>query len=808
MKAVGLQSNIFYFGCVEDRDDPKKLGRVRVRVAGVHADNSSDVPTEDLPWASVLMPSNSPGTSGLGESPTGLVLGSWVMVIFVDGINCQHPMVIGSTIGFNPSTKTVIAPTVKEAAESVPDNKISAPKVVTTLGTISEKYEVGNRGPGYVSSGSGDAGGRSYGCYQLSSTRGAVAEFLKSSDFASTFAGMQINSNEFVGAWKKLGAESSEKFKEDQRHYIEKTYFVPCSNKLSFLDIRDRSDAISEMIFSYAVQYGPAGGASKIKRALNGKNVADLTDADIIELCYTDRLDNVTTDFKNSPSLHNGLRTRFKSEKSDVLALCSEKPSKDLKKADPLPKDSYGQSIESMATIKNTPTYMRKQGSGVFCDPTGKYPKVGYLGKVDTNRLARVEEISKTIHKVKKLSTINSNGFREKHTFDPKYPFNQVTETEAGHIIELDNTPNNERVHIFHKAGSFIEIHPDGTIVKKSVLDDQEIILANKSVYVIGDSNIFVEGNARIQSLGNISMEAEGNLSFRAQGNIDIECAGSLGIASVGSAEVISSSTLSLYGSTIQENPTQKSANVTVDVGAKIELKKILQDEEVPPTPDDWDADNDSSNQVFATKAELDEKAGFVSDSGPKTIEPQEEKIPVATVQQPDTSVVDKVESFKTSFKLSDNYTLGDLTTGVAAFKYKLQAQCGLSENDIVKNLMNVAANILEPILARYGRSGFIISNSFRQYKEGKSQHYFGMAVDLQFPGNSDRIPHIANEIKQLLPAFDQLIVEYHANNPVIHISYNKAKNRKMVFSTYSTNFTGLKPMGIYDKNQNMIYPS
>ena len=44
---------IHYYGIVEDRNDPKKLGRVRVRCLGFHTEDTNDIPTADLPWAHV-----------------------------------------------------------------------------------------------------------------------------------------------------------------------------------------------------------------------------------------------------------------------------------------------------------------------------------------------------------------------------------------------------------------------------------------------------------------------------------------------------------------------------------------------------------------------------------------------------------------------------------------------------------------------------------------------------------------------------------------------------------------------------------
>lgn len=91
----------WWFGVVEDRNDPLRLGRCRVRIIGYHTEDNVTLPTEDLPWAMPVMPANSAGTSGVGWSPTGAVEGSWVVGFFADGENGQHPMFFG-TVGAIP----------------------------------------------------------------------------------------------------------------------------------------------------------------------------------------------------------------------------------------------------------------------------------------------------------------------------------------------------------------------------------------------------------------------------------------------------------------------------------------------------------------------------------------------------------------------------------------------------------------------------------------------------------------------------------------------------------------------------------
>jgi hypothetical protein len=88
---------MFWFtGVVEDRMDPLELGRVRVRIFGIHTADISKIATNDLPWSNVMMPINSASISGVGITPTGLVEGSWVVGFFADGENAQDPIIIGS----------------------------------------------------------------------------------------------------------------------------------------------------------------------------------------------------------------------------------------------------------------------------------------------------------------------------------------------------------------------------------------------------------------------------------------------------------------------------------------------------------------------------------------------------------------------------------------------------------------------------------------------------------------------------------------------------------------------------------------
>ena len=85
---LGQDGYIWWQGVVEDRLDPLKLGRCRVRILGYHTENKSQIPTEDLPWAYPAMPINN-RPNGI---PIGPVEGTWVMGFFRDGNMAQEPI--------------------------------------------------------------------------------------------------------------------------------------------------------------------------------------------------------------------------------------------------------------------------------------------------------------------------------------------------------------------------------------------------------------------------------------------------------------------------------------------------------------------------------------------------------------------------------------------------------------------------------------------------------------------------------------------------------------------------------------------
>ena len=96
---VGKDGFFWWVGEVEDNEDPMELGRVKTRILGyytnVQGGTTADLPTDKLPWATVLQHTSQPGNDGQGESSGQLQPGAIVMGFFMDGENAQMPIVIG-----------------------------------------------------------------------------------------------------------------------------------------------------------------------------------------------------------------------------------------------------------------------------------------------------------------------------------------------------------------------------------------------------------------------------------------------------------------------------------------------------------------------------------------------------------------------------------------------------------------------------------------------------------------------------------------------------------------------------------------
>ena len=630
----------WWVGVVENRQDPEKLGRCKVRIYGYHTDDLGILPTKDLPWATPMMPITSASTSGVGIAPVGPVEGTWVVGWFLDGEEKQQPIMMGTFAGKPDKTPTVEKLLINE--------EIKAGNVLTTS--------------------------------------------------------------------------------------------------------------------SGAAVYDGSGNPVKVTNAAN-------TDVGL-------------PSYENIP----------------VVLPHPLNPKQDP--AGPL----------------NDPAFASQQG---FVDPNKVYPKIDYAGLPDTNKLA-TENTShkyfktKEYHRKKSIPTASGSFTWDEPTtaYNTQYPYNQVIETEAGHVIELDSSPNAERIHIYHKKGTYIEIDINGTMVKKVIGDSYEVCDNNGYVYVKGAHNITVGGPTKILVQNNADIEVDGALNVTGHGSTLVQSATTvqvvakdIKVSGKSSLELTSDGPVNIQGSSITLNAKNGSfaAKASKDLAlqsgsaSKASVKgglELLLDATTVKTKMGalsisttklpvYDPPEEKTVTSISSKSKLSRPDApgniFLGDSlepeaadlAKKRLESGEVNSSVKSLSGTatdtdsssqgkavvvDNSEFDNYSNFPDSLKLSKHIYLGDVTTKPAATSHPVQPQNGLTSAQIVGNLKYLSVNVLDKVKDQY--PDMVITSGFRA-GNSSSDHNVGQAVDLQFKGHSySDYYEIAEWIKNNTP-YKQVLLEY-----------------------------------------------
>ena len=461
-----------------------------------------------------------------------------------------------------------------------------------------------------------------------------------------------------------------------------------------------------------------------------------------------------------------------------------------------------------------------------FGDPNGVYPL--YIDEPDTNRLARHEEISKTIVYKKDAALVKGVEVAGGATWDQSpnpynaaYPFNHVSMTESGHVLEFDDSPHSERIHLYHKSGTFMEIDANGTQVTRIVGDGYEIYERNGYVQINGSLNVTVDGasnilvknglNLDVRGVANINVYNDVNLnvsgslnasvseSFKLkaaqviiEGNsVDIRSNGALTMSGTGNININSGGTLHADGSLV--NIANGASNASVSGLAAPATKQTPSMPEFNQltvigrsageagqyeTPEEGDPTKFQQKQINSGAIKSEE-----INTGTQT---EAVEAPANNITPPGANcdIIMMKQTFEPSFVLSTNYKLSALTSNGSRMPV---AQQGLSAQTIVCNLKGLCENYLEIVRNLY--PNLIITSAFRRpgdvaASSKTSDHYLGLAVDIVIPsigrqGHYDAI----KKIQQLVP-YDQLILEYQGATTVwIHGSFRYSGARKQIFT-------------------------
>ena len=347
---AGLKNN-FYTGVVEDRFDPLNLGRVRVRIYGLHTDDKKLISTGDLPWSDVLMPTTSPSISGLGLSPHGLVDGSTVMGFFRDEGDMQDFVVIGSLFG-RPS----------------------------------DKYKIDGTDP------------------------------------------------------KKQISRGPDKGFNDSRYADFNTF-------KSSVDGQKNSSTGRNYQFGLQLEDCPVR-PNKLEFKLGGEGT-------------------IIDDNKK-----RRLEENFPREEYTKLSLSD--------------------------------VHRSMQGS------MNVYPN----NMIERTKGNTVKEPSRASSKV-----------------NPTYPFAHIIESESGHVLEMDDTPGSERLHMYHRSGTRLEVLADGTQTMKVSNDSYEIIMKDKKILISGSADIelgngdynLITRKGNTKDGGNVYITTDGDCNITSKGAIKLK---------------------------------------------------------------------------------------------------------------------------------------------------------------------------------------------------------------------------------------------------------------------------------------------
>jgi hypothetical protein len=141
-------------------------------------------------------------------------------------------------------------------------------------------------------------------------------------------------------------------------------------------------------------------------------------------------------------------------------------------------------------------------------------------------------------------------------TYAPEYPYNNVYETEGGHVKEYDDTPGLERITERHKSGTKYEIDANGSKNETIVRDNYKLVAGHDTLEVFGNVRIIVSGQADIAVANDVNIAVGGDMVSTIEGAL---------IANVGGVTKVTST----------DDITLKSNNIWLD--GNVNVTEVLK---------------------------------------------------------------------------------------------------------------------------------------------------------------------------------------------------------------------------------------
>ena len=898
-----------YTGCIENRNDPLKLGRCQVRIVGLHTHDKTVLPTEDLPWAYPLQPVTSAAMNGIGTTPLGVVEGTWVVIMFRD-LEQQQPIILG-TIGGIPQDESKAIDEDEDDSISI---DIKPPKVESTpAGNV-----VTDGSGSVVTDGSGNpvtTGTQPNPSPNSSLDSNATQNKPGKPPSAKAKPGIDALNAEMdrQGIKGKYGRAAvlaiamgesgcvpqSEGFYYSSAASLMKVFGYTFGNKPDLAEKYAKWKGSRESFFDlvYAPenngrslgnnQPGDGGkfygrGFIQITGRANYAVYAKLTGIDILS-----QPDLLNSDYAVSAAVTiQYMKRRVSADPTDpgyfekaLKAVGNDGGGYEKKRGyykyflgddSPPPEQTdkstkKGEDVQSVPIANNgLPEDRQKNLVNGFSDPNMKYPLRSYIGEPDTNRLAR-GKISGTIVEYKDEKRlegiVTANEFEWSQPdipFNAKYPYNKVMETESGHLMEFDDTPENERIHMYHRKGTYTEIDANGSQVNRIVGDGYYIMERNGYVFIGGDCNVTINGTARVLVQADAFIDVTGDTTINMAGDADISVANDLSmriggefklraanikmdsdsdfnvtadgankLTSSGGFHANAGGEAKIEGSTVHLAEGADSASAAGLEGAVSQGTKntsTFEQLKTPPrnleaelgyeTPEENQEDGAKTFHEERKTPTTSDKAVAVENTPP----PENKKAPTSV----DCDVIYGMTSFPDSYVLHTDgtgykWTIGVVTKGnsISGGTFGKPAR-NYTTQEIVCNLKALCVNILGPINEQVGPIGkaWHLTSGYRNYVpsggSSTSQHLIGQAADVSIGGNYGYKINYDWAVKfaSMLP-IDQLLLEYrdpgvNGNKDSkrinwIHLSYNNGgtgKKQVLTFLNDKTHSQGLTNLG------------
>ena len=554
---MGKDGFTWFVGVVEDRKDPKFLGRLRVRVLGYHTDDKQKLPTVDLPWAHVMNPITSATVSGIGQTPLGAVEGTWVVGFFTDGDDAQMPVIMGTLPG-RPS-KT---PTGEKGFE---DPNAAYPREANQSDVNRLAINAEEDVPDFSAVGGGNQvvefnGGDVNDAVSISN-RNSPVETIKVAQFQADLDdhlrkegfGTDANATEILKA--------ANDFKKDYHKIFKLPSNILDSKENILTGAANHLDTVITKTINH-VRGTETGTLLKDSILVNAKgqlftpgNLKDVLPSNLSADAIAKGVQNIT-----SYNINDLSTTALEK----LYALAPDKvPGNLIKGIVDSGKLKYFKS--PLKSIQTNPHLSSVIDSANLTRNIGVAQIDGIVDGIDG--VAGLNTLSQDIGLITADFDVGLTGGAWSEPPSPyaaEYPFNHVYESESGHIKEFDDTANAERIHERHMSGSGYEIGPKGTKVTKVVKDNYEIISNDDFLHVRGTRRQTVDEGVRIRcnanagvgnsysievgvgsncnievNGGNVNVVAKGvglggDINLNAMGNINMKAAGSINMAAVG----------------------------------------------------------------------------------------------------------------------------------------------------------------------------------------------------------------------------------------------------------------------------------